>query len=205
MLQANDPAWHRLRPNHTLRLALARKEVVEFPVIVVALPEELPGFNILGSSHEPKQPPAAGAAASATRDNTLGSNDRKQPPPATAARDTTPGSNDTKMSPPQLPATAARDNVLGTSDTKQPPAAAAGAAAAAAAIDTTLGSSSDTKQPTAAGAAARVIIQGNGSDTMQPPAATASVAGAVETQVDHQQGQTPQHVDAAAHSVLPPT
>ena len=117
MLQANDPGWHRLRPNHTLRLALAQKEVVEFPLIVVALPDELPGFNILGSSHEPKQPPAAGAAAS-------------------AARDTTPGSNDTKRSPSQLPATAAR---VGSSDTtKQPPTAAA---AAAAAIDNILGGS----------------------------------------------------------------
>ena len=47
MLQANDPAWHRLRPNHTLRLALAQKDVVEFPVITVALPEELTQMNIL--------------------------------------------------------------------------------------------------------------------------------------------------------------
>ena len=50
MLQANDPAWHRLRPNHTLRLALAQKDVVEFPVITVALPEALSDFNILGVS-----------------------------------------------------------------------------------------------------------------------------------------------------------
>ena len=48
VLQANDPAWHRLRPNHTLRLALAQKDVVEFPIITVALPEELSGFNVLG-------------------------------------------------------------------------------------------------------------------------------------------------------------
>ena len=176
MLQANVPGWHRLRPNHTLRLALAQKEVVEFPVIVVALPEELPGFNILGSSHELKQPPAAGAAAS-------------------AARDTTPGSDDTKMSPSQLQARAARDDVLGSSDTKQPPAASA--------KDNILGGSTETKQPTAAGAAARDISQGGGIDAMEPPAATASVAEAVEMNMRHQQGQTSEHVGAAAHSVLP--
>ena len=48
-MQANEPAWHRLRPNHTLRLALAQKEVIEFPVITVALPEELSAYNIVGS------------------------------------------------------------------------------------------------------------------------------------------------------------
>jgi len=53
MLQANDPAWHRLRPNHTLRLALAQKDIVEFPVITVVLPEELSGMNIVGSKNAP--------------------------------------------------------------------------------------------------------------------------------------------------------
>ncbi len=58
MLQANVPAWHRLRPNHTLRLALAQKDVVEFPVITVALPEELAGFNVLslGNKNAEKEP-----------------------------------------------------------------------------------------------------------------------------------------------------
>lgn len=50
MLQANDPAWHRLRLNHTLRLALAQKEVVEFPVITIVLPEELPDYKVLCGS-----------------------------------------------------------------------------------------------------------------------------------------------------------
>lgn len=59
VLQANDPAWHRLRPNHTLRLALAQKDVVEFPVIVIALPEELTKFNFLGQSNGVQQGAAA--------------------------------------------------------------------------------------------------------------------------------------------------
>ncbi len=54
-MQANDPAWHRLRPNHTLRLALAQKEVVEFPVITVVLPQELPAYNLLGSREAVQQ------------------------------------------------------------------------------------------------------------------------------------------------------
>ena len=49
-MQANDPGWHQLRPNHTLRLALAQKDVVEFPIITVALPEELSDYKILGPS-----------------------------------------------------------------------------------------------------------------------------------------------------------
>ncbi len=52
VMQANDPAWHQLKLNHTLRLALAQKDVVEFPIITVALPEELSSFNVLGLSNK---------------------------------------------------------------------------------------------------------------------------------------------------------
>ena len=58
-LQANDPAWHRLRPNHTLRLALAQKDVVEFPVITVVLPEEISDLNILGPGSKSNEQQAA--------------------------------------------------------------------------------------------------------------------------------------------------
>jgi hypothetical protein len=46
-VQADAPAYHRLLPNHTLRLALAQKTVIEFPVITVVLPRELPEYAIL--------------------------------------------------------------------------------------------------------------------------------------------------------------
>ena len=46
-MQANAPAYHRLLPNHTLRLALAQKTVIEFPVITVVLARELPSYTIL--------------------------------------------------------------------------------------------------------------------------------------------------------------
>ena len=59
-MQANDTAWHRLKPNHTLRLALAKKDVVEFPIITVALPEELSSFNVLGLSNKTADKEAAG-------------------------------------------------------------------------------------------------------------------------------------------------
>ena len=45
-LQADAPAFHRLLPNHTLRLALAQKTVIEFPVITVVLPRQLSSYTI---------------------------------------------------------------------------------------------------------------------------------------------------------------
>ncbi|EIE21382.1 hypothetical protein COCSUDRAFT_48085 [Coccomyxa subellipsoidea C-169] len=44
---SSGEAYHRLMPNHTLRLALAQKTVIEHPVILLVLPSELPKYDIL--------------------------------------------------------------------------------------------------------------------------------------------------------------
>lgn len=46
-LKAEVPSYHKLMPNHTLRLALAQKTVIEFPVMLVVLPRELDKYNVL--------------------------------------------------------------------------------------------------------------------------------------------------------------
>ena len=45
--QADRPAYHQLMPNHTLRLALAQKTVIEFPVILVLLQQQLPQYTVV--------------------------------------------------------------------------------------------------------------------------------------------------------------
>ncbi|KAK9908481.1 hypothetical protein WJX75_008547 [Coccomyxa subellipsoidea] len=51
--QENRPAassgevYLRLMPNHTLRLALVQKTVLEYPVILVLLPREVPKYDVL--------------------------------------------------------------------------------------------------------------------------------------------------------------
>jgi hypothetical protein len=46
-LQANSPAYHQLKLNHTLRLALAQKTIVEFPVVLVVLQRDLHSYHVL--------------------------------------------------------------------------------------------------------------------------------------------------------------
>ena len=46
-MQADRPTYHQLMANHTLRLALAQKTVIEFPVILVILQRQLPRYTVL--------------------------------------------------------------------------------------------------------------------------------------------------------------
>ena len=45
--QADQPAYNQLMTNHTLRLALAQKTVIEFPVILVLLQRQLPLYTVI--------------------------------------------------------------------------------------------------------------------------------------------------------------